>query len=153
MVTLRAHPWVTFSALSLLFFVVSAGTFSSMGVVLPSMVHELRWSWRQAGMGYTLLGVGCGLASFIPSMLIQRIGVPGALLVGTTLLLVGGFGMLAQTHSVGTYLTATVVVGIAFAVCGTVVGTHVLTGLFQRDNRPSSAPISPSARLAAWPDR
>ena len=131
MFTLRAHPWVTFSALSLLFFVVSAGTFSSMGVVLPSMVRELHWNWRQAGMGYTLLGVGCGLASFIPAILIRRIGVPSTLIIGTVLL-AGGFAMLAQTHSVTTYLTGTVVVGTAFAVCGTVVGTHVLTGLFQR---------------------
>ena len=131
MVTLRAHPWVTFMALSLLFFVVSAGTFSSMGVVLPSMVRELHWNWRQAGMGYTLLGVGCGLASFVPAILIRRIGVPSTLVVGT-ILLAGGFAMLGLTHSVGTYLAGTVVVGVAFAVCGTVVGTHVLTGLFER---------------------
>jgi len=131
MFTLRAHPWVTFSALSLLFFVVSAGTFSSMGVVLPSMVRELHWNWRQAGMGYTLLGVGCGLASFIPAILIRRIGVPSTLIIGTVLL-AGGFAMLAKTHSVASYLTGTVVVGTAFAICGTVVGTHVLTGLFQR---------------------
>jgi len=131
MVTLRAHPWVTFMALSLLFFVVSAGTFSSMGVVLPSMVRELHWNWKQAGMGYTLLGVGCGLASFIPAILIRRIGVPSTLVVGT-IFLAGGFAMLGMTHSVATYLTGTVVVGVAFAICGTVVGTHVLTGLFER---------------------
>ena len=133
MAPLRAPPWVTFLALSLLFFVVSAGTFSSMGVVLPSMVRELHWNWKQAGMGYTLLGVGCGLASFIPAILIRRIGVPSTLVVGT-ILLAGGFAMLGLTHSVATYLMGTVVVGTAFAVCGTVVGTHVLTGLFQRQS-------------------
>jgi len=82
-------------------------------------------------MGYTLLGVGCGLASFIPAMLIRRIGVRGTILVGT-ILLTGGFATLALTHSVWTYLAATLVVGIAFALCGTVPGTHVLTGLFAR---------------------
>jgi MFS family permease len=128
---LRPHPWVTFSALSLLFFVVSAGTFSSMGVVLRPMVHELGWNWKQAGMGYTLLGVGCGLASFIPAALIRRIGVSATLLIGTVLL-ASGFGMLAVTHAVWTYLAATTLIGVAFAVCATVPGTHVLTSLFKR---------------------
>jgi MFS family permease len=131
MLSIRPHPWVTFTAISLLFFVVSAGTFSSMGVVLRPMVHELHWNWKQAGMGYTLLGVGCGLASFIPAALIRRIGVPGTIAIGA-LMLSGGFWMLAETHAVWTYLVATVVIGVAFALCGTVPGTHVLTSLFRR---------------------
>jgi len=55
--------WLTFAAVSLIFFVISAGAFSSLGVVLPAMVGEMGWNWTQAGMGYTLLGLACGLAS------------------------------------------------------------------------------------------
>jgi MFS family permease len=126
-----SHPWVTFTALSLVFFVVSAGAFSSLGVVLPAMVRELHWSWTQAGLGYTFLGLACGLASFVPAILIRRIGVRGDMIVGT-LLLVSGFGAMAITHSVWLYLLATILIGLAFALVSTVPGTHVLTDLFEK---------------------
>jgi MFS family permease len=126
-----AHPNVTFAALSLLFFVVSAGSFSSLGVVLPAMVKELEWSWTEAGLGFTLLGLTCGLGSFIPALLIRRIGVRGTMIVGT-IILVSGFGAMALTNSVWLYFIATSLVGVAFAVCATVPGTHVLTALFDK---------------------
>lgn len=123
------YPWLTFTALSLIFFVVAAGSFSSLGVVLPKMVGELRWNWEQAGWGYTLLGLACGLASFIPAMLVRRIGVRGTMLVGA-ITMVAGFALLALTHSVWVYLLATLLVGLSFALVGTVPGTHVLTDVF-----------------------
>jgi MFS transporter, OFA family, oxalate/formate antiporter len=126
-----AHPWLTFSALSLIFFVISAGAFSSLGVVLPEMVAELHMNWQQAGYGYTLLGLACGLASFIPAMLIRRIGVRGDMIVGT-LLMMAGFGAMAITHSIWLYLVATVFIGLAFALVSTVPGTHMLTDIFQK---------------------
>lgn len=122
---------MTFASLSLLFFWVSAGTFSSLGVVLPAMVRELGWNWKQAGMGYTVLGVACGLASFVPAVLIRRIGVRTTLLIGSVFL-AGGFAILAVAASVWAYLAGTLVVGIAFALTSTVPGTHVLTSLFRR---------------------
>ena len=126
-----SHRWLTFSALSLLFFVVTAGTFSSLGVVLPEMVRELGWSWAQAGAGYTVLGIACGLASFMPAVLIRMFGVRGTMFVGT-LALITGFGAMAVTHSIGLYLAATALVGVAFALCSTVPGTHLLTDLFEK---------------------
>ena len=126
-----APRWLTFVALSLLFFLVSAGTFSSLGVVLPVMVAELHMNWTQAGMGYTFLGLACGLASFAPAVLIRRIGVR-ATLIGGTILLLFGFGILALARSAEMYLAATLLVGTAFALTTTVPGTHVLTGLFER---------------------
>ena len=54
---------MVFAALSALFFLVSAGTFSSLGVLLPAMVRDLHWNWTQAGLGYAFLGVACGLSS------------------------------------------------------------------------------------------
>jgi len=123
--------WLTFSALSLLFFVVTAGAFSSLGVVLPAMVSEMHWSWTEAGVGYTVLGLACGLASFMPAVLIRLAGVRGTMFFGT-LALITGFGGMAIAHSVGVYLTATLLIGVAFALVSTVPGTHVLTDLFEK---------------------
>lgn len=125
-----AHPWLTFSALSFIFFVISAGAFSSLGVVLPEMVGELGWNWKEAGFGYTLLGLACGLASFIPAILIRRIGVRGDMVVGT-LCMVAGFGAMAIAHSVWLYLLATALIGLSFALVSTVPGTHVLNDVFK----------------------
>ncbi len=125
----RAHRWANFWALSLLFFVVSAGAFSSLGVVLPAMVGEMHWNWTQAGLGYTFLGLACGLASFAPAVTIRRMGVRGTMAIGAGLL-IAGFCAMAVTHSVWVYLAATILIGLAFAFCSTVPGTHVLTDLF-----------------------
>ncbi|MGH7009941.1 MAG: CynX/NimT family MFS transporter [Caulobacteraceae bacterium] len=126
-----SHPWVTFIALSLLFFLVSAATFSSLGVVLPAMVRELKWNWAQAGLGYTFLGLSCGLSSVGVAALVRRVGVRATLLGGSVLLL-AGFSALALDKSLAVYLAATLVIGLAFSLTCTVPGTHVLTGLFRR---------------------
>lgn len=125
------HPWVTFTAFSLLFFLVSAGSFNSLGVVLPAMVRELGWNWKQAGLGFTLLGLACGLTSVAAAASIRRIGVRATLLAGG-LMLVIGFGALAMAHSVLVYLIGTSVIGVAFSFSTTVAGTHVLTAIFKR---------------------
>jgi MFS family permease len=128
-----AHPWVTFAALSLLFFLVSAGTFSTLGVVLPAMVRELGWNWKQAGLGYTLLGVTCGLTSVAAAASVRRIGVRGTILAGGAML-VAGFGTLACAANVWAYYIATSVIGVAFSFSTTVAGTHVLTAIFKRQS-------------------
>lgn len=128
-----AHPWVTFTALSLLFFLVSAATFSSLGVVLPAMVSEMHWSWTEAGFGYTLLGLACGLSSVAAAMCVRRWGVRYTLAAGAALL-IGGFGALALTHSVWGYFLGTILLGVAFSLSSTVPGTHVLTALFKRQS-------------------
>ena len=127
--SLTPNPWVTFSALSLIFFVISAGAFSSMGVVLPAMVKELHWNWQQAGLGYTLLGVACGLASLVSATLVRRIGVRGNMTIGM-LVMMSGFTAMAITHSVWLYLLATVLIGLSFSLVSTVPGVHVLTAIF-----------------------
>src|SRR6202042_2095388 len=76
-------------------------------------------------------GVGCGVASLIPAVLIRRIGVRGTMVVGAVTM-VAGFGGMAITHSVGAYLAATSLVGLAFALVSTVPGTHVLTDVFEK---------------------
>jgi cyanate permease len=115
--------------------VVSAGAFSSMGVVLPAMVREMHWSWKQAGLGYTLLGVACGLASVVPAVLIRHIGVRGTMAIGM-LVMVAGFAAMAVTHSVGMYFAGASLIGLAFSLVSTVPGSHVITEIF--DNRSTA---------------
>ncbi|MFI4933728.1 MAG: CynX/NimT family MFS transporter [Caulobacterales bacterium] len=122
--------WFAFASLSLIYFVITAGAFSSLGVALPAMVTEMKWSWEQAGWGYTLLGVACGLGSLIPAVLIRRIGVRGTMAVGMVTM-IAGFSTMALTQSVWAYLAATSLVGIAFSLVSTVPGSHVLTEVFK----------------------
>lgn len=129
----RSNPLVVLASFSLLYFLVSAGTFSSLGVVLPAMVRELGWNWTEAGLGFTFLGLACGLSSLVPMVLIRRIGVRATLLAGTALLVLG-FAGLAVAHSVAVYLAATLVIGVAFSLTTTVPGTHVLAATFQRQS-------------------
>jgi MFS family permease len=126
-----ANRWLAFASLSLIYFVISAGAFSSLGVALPAMVTEEKWNWADAGWGYTLLGVACGTASLAPAVLIRRIGVRGTMVCGL-LAMLAGFSAMATTHSVWSYLAATGLIGLGFALVSTVPGSHVLTEVFQK---------------------
>ena len=98
--------------LSLLFFQITAATFTSLGVVLPAMVGELRWSWGAAGLGFTVLAVACGLASLAPAVVIRALGVRATLAAGGAVL--GGRGAdgklwttsVTSTGTVGTWKSA-----------------------------------------------
>ena len=81
--------FVVLGAMSLLYFLLSAGTFNALGVVLPVMVPALGMNWAQAGLGFTLLGVATGIASLVPAILIRRIGVSLTLIAGAILLAIG----------------------------------------------------------------
>jgi MFS family permease len=124
------NRWLAFASLSLIYFTVSAGAFSSLGVALPAMVRELGWNWSDAGLGYTLLGVACGLASPLPALLIRRVGVRGTMALGMTAM-IAGFGTMAMAHPVWSYLLATVLIGLGFSLVSTVPGSHVLTDVFK----------------------
>ena len=125
-----ANRWLIFFSLSLMYFVISAGAFSSLGVALPAMVTELKWNWKEAGFGYTLLGLATGLASPLPALLIRKIGVKGTMAAGLVCML-AGFSTMATAHSVSAYFAATTFIGLAFALVSTVPGTHVLTDIFK----------------------
>ncbi|XQX21045.1 MFS transporter, partial [Providencia alcalifaciens] len=51
------YQWSILVLLGLVYFLATATTFTSLGVVLPSMIGELKWSWTEAGFGFTLLGL------------------------------------------------------------------------------------------------
>lgn len=91
------RPSITLVAMSVVFFLITATTFSSLGVVLPAMINELHWSWGAAGTGFSLLGVAVGITSTVPASMIRRVGVRATLAMGS-LVMAGAFLCLAMTH-------------------------------------------------------
>ncbi len=121
------------AALSLLFFILTAGTFTSLGVALPDMVKDLQWDWTRAGLGYTVLGVACGLASYAPTLIIRHLGVRTTLGLGG-IVMAAGFLSLAATHNAELYLVGAILVGVGFALAATIPATFVLAGLFRHSS-------------------
>ena len=125
------RAYATLAALSALFFLAVAGTFSSLGVVLPAMIAELRWSWTEAGLGFSILAIVCGLASYAPALVIRTLGVRSTLLVGG-MLLAAGFGCLAVTDDTAVYDLGAALAGLGFALSAIIPGAYVLSRSFRR---------------------
>ena len=123
------RPWVTLAAVSAVFFLITATTFSSLGVVLPAMIGELHWSWGGAGSGFSLLGVAAGITATIPASLIRRFGVRITLMVGS-LVMAAAFACLALTHGLLLYFLGCLLMGLGFTLLATVPGTYLLARLF-----------------------
>ncbi len=126
----RIRAWAGLLALSLLFFIVTAGSFTALGVVLPDMVSSLHWSWTSAGLGYSILGVTCGLASYAPAVLIRRTGVRATILLGSGVL-AAGFLALAMARSLWPYWLGAGLVGVGFALASVIPATYVLGRTFK----------------------
>lgn len=131
MTDVHGRAWLTLALVSALFFIITAATFDSLGLVLPVMVAELGWSWTEAGLGFTLLAVCCGLTATVPAALIRRFGVRANLLFGS-LVMALAFLALAETDGLGFYLAGAALAGLGFTLLDTVPGTYLLTRLFAR---------------------
>lgn len=123
--------WSVLGCLSLLLFLITASTFSSLGVVLPTMVKALSWNWTGAGLGFTLLGAACGASSWFPTILIRRAGVRATIATGVAVM-VGGFLALASAHSLVLYFVGTTLCGVGYQMMALIPGTHVLSNLFAK---------------------
>ena len=117
--------WGPFGLISLFFFLATATTFSSLGVVLPHMIEELEWSWSQAGAGFSVLALMVGLAAFVPAWIIRVRGVRASFLVGGGFM-VAGFLMLAATTDLLLYFVGAGFAGIGYPLCATVPAVHYL---------------------------
>lgn len=125
-----ARPLLALASLSLLFFTITAASFTALGVVLPEMVTALHWNWSEAGLGYSVLGVACGLASLAPALAIRRIGVRAALFLGGVLMAVGLHGF-SIAETIPRYLLSAAALGVGFALLATIPATYVLSRLFK----------------------
>jgi MFS family permease len=116
-----------FAVISAIYFMISAATFSSLGIVLPYMISELSWSWSQAGIGFSLLALMVGLASALPAWTIRRFGTAATYGLGGAVMVVG-FALLALTTGIYGYLLAAALLGLGFAPCAVVPAVHLLNG-------------------------
>ena len=138
------RPWVLLGVFSLAGFLINAATFNSLGVVLPRMVADLGWSWREAGMGFTLLGAACGFSAFVPAVLIRRAGVRASLILGSGVM-AGGFAALAGAHSLTLYFLGAALCGIGYQMMALIPATHVLAAIFSHRARPFGIYFTASA--------
>src|SRR5579875_3809125 len=117
--------------LGLLFFLVTAGSFTALGAVLPDMVTALGWDWTGAGLGYTILGLSCGLASFLPALLIRRVGVRLTLMLGASTM-AAGFACFATLSAMSVYWLGAALLGIGFALATVVPASFIIARSFTR---------------------
>src|SRR5215469_8462520 len=126
---MTARAWITLAAMSAVYFLITATSFSSLGVVLPAMIQELHWSWGGAGTGFSLLGVTAGITATIPASLIRRAGVRLTLVVGSVIM-AAAFACLMLAHGLALYFAGCLLMGLGFTLLATVPGTYLLTRLF-----------------------
>ncbi|WP_184717425.1 MFS transporter [Caulobacter sp.] len=131
----RFRPWILLAAFSLLLFLITASTYGSLGVVLPAMIGELNWSFEKAFLGFSVLGVFTGASSWLPAILIRKIGVRGTLMLGAAVL-AGGFLGLANSESLLSYYVGAAACGVGFQMAALIPGTHVLSSLFRKRALP-----------------
>lgn len=134
MASAQWRPWLQLAALSLVLFLITAATYSSLGVVLPMMVQDQKWSWTEAGLGFTLLGALTGGSSMLPAWMIRRFGVAATVLFGGAVM-VAGFLCLWATNSLWTYWLGAALCGVGFQSMALIPGTHVLGAVFRNRAR------------------
>jgi MFS family permease len=132
---LEWRPWLLVAAFSVVLFLITAGTYNALGVVLPNMVKDEGWSWTEAGFGFTLLGGATGASSFLPEILIRRLGVRATLLIGAAVMALG-FLALAETRGAAVYFTGAALCGVGYQMMSLIPGTHVLAALFKHRALP-----------------
>ncbi len=121
------RPWLLVAAFSLLLFLITAATCSSLGVVIPAVVPELGWSWGSTP-SWVSRSWACSPACrpWLPAMLIRRMGVRGTILVGVAVM-AGGLFCLSRVHALPIYFLGTALCGIGFQMAALIPGTHVLS--------------------------
>jgi OFA family oxalate/formate antiporter-like MFS transporter len=131
MIERGGRAWASLGLMSALYFIITAGTFGSLGLALPAMVKELGWSWTGAGFGFTLLGFLCGITSGVPATLVRRFGVRACLLAGAVVMALAFF-CLARTNGLFLYFLGASLAGLGFTLLDSVPGTYLLSRLFAR---------------------
>ena len=140
------RPWLLVAAFSLVLFLITASTYSSLGVVLPNMIRDEHWSWTEGGLGFTLLGVATGASSFAPAFLIRRAGVRPTLCLGTAVM-VAGFVCLSQTRGPMVYFLGTALCGVGYQMMALIPGTHVLAAAFRHRGLPFGLYFTAGSRI------
>jgi len=117
--------WTKFTLVSLIFFHITAATFTSLGVALPFMIKELSWSWSSAGLGFSVLSFMVGIASRIPSWTLREFGTRATFGIGGAIMAVG-FVLLATTSGLYQFLIGAGLAGLGYTLCAVVPGVDVI---------------------------
>ena len=117
--------WWKFTLVSLIFFHLTASTFTSLGVALPFMIEELSWSWSNAGFGFSVLAFVVGITGRVPAWAMQRFGI-GATLGTGGLILASGLTLLGFSTSLAQYFIGAALAGLGSTLCGIVPGVAVI---------------------------
>jgi MFS family permease len=129
--TAPIRAWAQLAAFSLLLLLITSATYASLGVVLPAMARELHWSFGDAGLGFTILAMATGVSSYVPALVIRRLGLRAALLIGMTVMAAGLLGF-SLMRSLAVYFASAALCGAGFQMMALIPGTHVLAGAFRR---------------------
>lgn len=113
------------AALALLFFLITATTFASLGVLLPAMIAEFEWSWTTAGLGFTVLALATGVFSPVAASALDRLGARGLYAAGGAVMTLG-FALMASATGVALYFIAAALIGAGFALLANVAGTYLV---------------------------
>lgn len=119
------RSWLKFTLVSLIFFQITAATFTSLGVALPFMIEEMSWSWSSAGLGFSVLSFMVGIASRIPSWTLRHIGTRATFGVGG-FIMAAGFVLLATTTGLYQYFAGAGLAGLGYTLCSVVPGVDVI---------------------------
>jgi MFS family permease len=123
--------WGVFGAASLAFFFLNLATFTSMGVVLFTMVAELHWSYTAAGFSFAFLGLACGLSSPLPALTMGWIGGRATTCLGAVMLMIG-FTISSITQGIFEFYIAMLFLGLGYSFAGNVPGIYLISGWFKR---------------------
>ena len=125
------RPWLVLGAFSLLQALITVCVYTALGIVLQLMVHDESWTWTEAGMGFTVIGICIGGSSYLPALLIRRFGVRATLLLGTVLV-TGGLAVFSVTRNLPMYFFGAALCGVGYQMMALIPANHVLTALFRR---------------------
>ena len=117
--------WWKFSVVSLIFFQITASTFTSLGVALPFMIKEMSWSWSDAGIGFSLLAFMVGIAGRLPSWTLRKFGTRATFAIGGVTMALG-FGLLATTTGLYQYFVGASLAGLGYTLGAIVPGVAVI---------------------------
>jgi MFS family permease len=123
------RKWLILLAVSFMFLFVTGATFTSLGVVLFTMMSELHWSHAAGGICFSVLGLTCGLASPLPTIIMDRLGTRLTMFLGSLVLAVS-FALAAVAHGLVPFVVATGLMGIGFTLVGTIPGVHIVAAWF-----------------------
>jgi len=142
------RPWLVLFAFSLLSALITVAIYTALGIALPLMVKDLKWNWTEAGFGFTVIGGCIGASSYLPALLIRRIGVRSTLLLGT-LLVAAGLLSLSATHGLTFYFLGAALCGVGYQMMALIPATHVLGALFRRRSAAFGIYFTLSSAMAA----